>query len=123
MVGPWPVSTIGQTVSRWETGGKQEEKHAGLLETNTLVRTLRQKLENDVGFTRLNIESLKLHAEENKHVDVEENKQVDEFNRVLLEIGDFQHKKLSGLGLHQRYDEDIIRREEIRIDLEQSKIG
>jgi NhaP-type Na+/H+ or K+/H+ antiporter len=92
-----------------------EEKHAGLLQTNTLVKTLRQKLENEVGFARVNIESMKIHADETE--------QVKEFNRVLMDISEFQHQKLSGLGIHQRFDEDIIRREETRIDLEQSKIG
>jgi len=91
------------------------EKHADLLKSNTLVKTLKQKLENEVGFTRLNIESLKITDDEKE--------QVKEYNRVLLDIGDFQHKKLSSLGMHTLYDEDVIRREEVRIDLEQNKIG
>ena len=92
-----------------------EEKHADLLITNTLVKTFKQKLENEVGITKVNIESLKANEEENELV--------SEYNGVLLDIGEFQHQKLSGLGIHQRYDEDIIRREEARIDLEQNKIG
>ena len=91
------------------------EKHAGLIQSNTLVKTLQQKLENEVGFTKLNIESLKITDDERE--------QVKEYNRVLLDIHDFQHKKLSSLGMHTLYDEDVIRREESRIDLEQNKIG
>jgi Na+/H+ antiporter len=91
------------------------DKHAGLIQSNMLVKTLKQKFENEVGFAKLNIESLKITDDEIE--------QVKEYNRVLLDIHDFQHKKLSSLGMHTLYDEDVIRREESRIDLEQSKIG
>jgi NhaP-type Na+/H+ or K+/H+ antiporter len=91
------------------------EKHGDLLQSNMLVKTLKQKLENEVGFTRLNIESLKITDDERE--------QVREFNQVLLDIGEFQHQKLSSLGMHTKYDEDVIQREEARIDLEQNKIG
>jgi CPA1 family monovalent cation:H+ antiporter len=90
------------------------DKHAGSLETNTLVRTLKQKLENELGLTKLNIESLKITEDEKELV--------KEYNCVLLDIGEFQHKKLSSLGMHTLFDEDVIRREEVRIDLEQNKI-
>ena len=68
-----------------------------------------------MGFAKLNIESLKITDDEKE--------QVKEFNRVLMDIHDFQHKKLSSLGMHTLYDEDVIQREESRIDLEQNKIG
>ncbi len=49
--------------------------------------------------------------------------QVDEFNRILLDLGEFQTRQLTILRLQEVFDEDIIRREEDRIDLEQNKIG
>ncbi len=91
------------------------DKHADLIQSNMLVKTLKQKFENEVGFAKLNIDSLKITDDEAE--------QVKEYNRVLLDIHDFQHKKLSSLGMHTLYDEDVIRREESRIDLEQNKIG
>ena len=91
------------------------EKHGDLIRSNMLVQTLKQKLENEVGFAKLNIESLKITGDEKE--------QVKEFNHVLMDIHDFQHKKLSSLGMHTLYDEDVIQREESRIDLEQNKIG
>lgn len=91
------------------------EKYADLLKTNRLVKTLKEKMENEVGFTRVNLESLTKHRDEVQ--------QVREFNTVLLDIGEFQHSKLSSLGMHTLYDEDVIRREEARIDLEQNKVG
>jgi hypothetical protein len=53
----------------------------------------------------------------------DEKEQVKEYNLVLGDIHDFQQRKLSSLGMHTLYDEDVIRREESRIDLEQNKIG
>ena len=92
-----------------------QEKHSGLLESNVLVNTLKQKLESEVGLTRLNIDSLKITEDQSE--------QMKEYNRVLLDLGDFQHKKLSALAMHTRYDDDVIRLEEMRIDLEQNKMG
>ncbi len=58
-----------------------EEKYQDSLESNTLVKNYKQKLEEDVNFTVGNIESLKINEHE-KH-------EVDEFNRVLLDLGEF----------------------------------
>jgi monovalent cation/hydrogen antiporter len=92
-----------------------EEKYQGLLELNTLVKNYKQKLEEDVDFTLSNIACLK--------VDENEMRQVDEFNRVLIDLGEFLSRQLTVLRLQEVFDEDIIRREEDRIDLEQNKIG
>jgi monovalent cation/hydrogen antiporter len=92
-----------------------EEKFAGLCNTNALVKNLKQRFKDEINFTALNIESLKEHEDE-KQV-------VEEFNQVLLDIGDFLTRQLTILRLQERYDEDVIRREEARIDLEQNKIG
>jgi Na+/H+ antiporter len=92
-----------------------EEKNQGLLESNTLVKNYKRKLEEDVDFTQSNIACLK--------VDENEMRQVDEFNRVLLDLGEFLSRQLTILRLQEVFDEDVIRREEDRIDLEQNKIG
>jgi Na+/H+ antiporter len=92
-----------------------EEKHQGLLQSNMLVKNYKQKLEDDMDFTLVNIEYLK----ENK----DEMHQVDEFNRVLLDLGEYITKQLTILRLQEIFDEAVIRREEDRIDLEQNKIG
>ncbi len=92
-----------------------QENYQGPLKTNTLVKNYKQKLEEDMDFTLGNIECLK--------VDVNEKRQVDEFNRVLIDLGEFISRQLTILRLQEVFDEDIIRREENRIDLEQNKIG
>jgi hypothetical protein len=88
---------------------------AALLRTNTLVKNLKQRLTDDIDYTRLNIESLK----DNK----DEKQQVSEFNDVLMDLGEFLNKQLSSLRLQKLFDEDVIRLEEGRIVLEQNKIG
>ena len=67
-------------------------------------------------FTIENIECLKVDVNGKK-------RQVDEFNRVLIDLGEFLSRQLTILRLQEVFDEDIIRREEDRIDLEQNKIG
>jgi Na+/H+ antiporter len=92
-----------------------EEKHLGLVQSNSLVKNYKLNLEEDVDFTLANIESLK--------EDENEMHQVDEFNMVLLDLGEFLSRQLTILRLQEIFDEDVIRREEVRIDLEQNKIG
>jgi monovalent cation/hydrogen antiporter len=92
-----------------------EEHYAELLQTNTLVKNLKKNFEDDMYFTQVNIESLK--QEENLDF------QIAEFNRVLIELGDFLNSQLTTLRLQEVFDEDVIRREEDRLDLEQNKIG
>ena len=82
---------------------------------NELVKNFKLNLEDEMNFSQLNIEFLK----ENENEEL----QVDEFNKVLIDIGDFMTRQLTRLRLQEIYDEDVIRREEDRIDLEQNKIG
>jgi monovalent cation/hydrogen antiporter len=92
-----------------------EEKYAHLLLKNTLVKNLKQKFIDDMDFTRLNIESLKLNENEKQ--------QVHEFNEVVLDLGEFLNGQLTGLRLQELFDEEVIRREEARIVLDQNKIA
>ena len=92
-----------------------DEHYATLLQTNTLVKNLKKSFEDDVYFTEVNIESLKKEG----NLDF----QIAEFNQVLIDLGDFLNRQLTTLRLQEVFDEDVIRREEERIDLEQNKIG
>lgn len=93
-----------------------QEVHADLLRTNSLVKTYEKRLNNDLDFTHLNIENL-------QNTQVDEKKEVAELKKVLYEIGHFQHKQLTRVRLNELYDEDVIRKEESRLDLDQNKIG
>jgi CPA1 family monovalent cation:H+ antiporter len=92
-----------------------EENYSELLKNNELVKNFKLNLEDELNFAQLNIEFLK----ENENEEL----QVNEFNKVLIDIGDFMTRQLTRLRLQEIYDEDVIRREEDRIDLEQNKIG
>jgi len=92
-----------------------EEKYQALIQSNTLVKNYKKNLEEDMDFTMANIECLK-NDENERH-------QVEEFNQVRLDLGEYLTRQLTILRLQKVFDEDIIRREEDRIDLEQNKIG
>jgi len=92
-----------------------EEKYAGLMQRNPLIKNLRQRFADETSYAQMNIASLV----ENEY----EKEQVREFNEVLLDIGDFLNRQLTSLRLQNQFDEDVIRREESRIVLEQNKIG
>ncbi len=92
-----------------------EEKYPALIQSNTLVKNYKKNLEEDVEFTLANIECLK-NDENERH-------KVEEFNQVRLDLGEYLTRQLTILRLQEVFDEDIIRREEDRIDLEQNKIG
>jgi monovalent cation/hydrogen antiporter len=90
--------------------------HTELLVSNSLVKTLAERYENELGLIQLNIESL-------GNIQVDEKKQVAEYNQTLLRIGKIQHQQLNILRTNDRYDDAVIRREESRVDLDQNKIG
>ncbi len=92
-----------------------DEKYAALCQTNALVKNLKQRFKDEMSYTELNIVSLDGNTNERS--------MVEEFNEVLLDIGDFLNKQLTELRLQELYDDDVIRREESKIDLEQNKIS
>jgi monovalent cation/hydrogen antiporter len=95
--------------------GRLKEAHAGLIASNALVKNLVTRFDMETDYARLNIEILKNGEDDSK--------EVTELNGVLIDIGDFLSRQLTHLRLQERYDEDVIRREESRIDLELNKIG
>jgi monovalent cation/hydrogen antiporter len=92
-----------------------KEAHAGLIGTNALVKSLVTRFDMETDYARLNIELLKNNEDEKK--------EVNELNSVLIDIGEFLSRQLTHLRLQELYDEDVIRREESRLDLEQNKIS
>jgi monovalent cation/hydrogen antiporter len=91
-----------------------DEKYADLAESNTLVYNMKKQFENELGFIRANIDSMKTTPDEKQHV--------LEYNRVHLNIGDLLHRVLAQLQTQDLFDEDVIRAEEAKIDLELNKI-
>jgi NhaP-type Na+/H+ or K+/H+ antiporter len=91
-----------------------EEKYANLLRTNILVKNLKLRFEGEGKVAAVNIKSLEEHSNETALV--------EEYNHVALDIGEFLNEQLTSWRLDEKFDEDVIRHEESRIDLEQNKI-
>jgi monovalent cation/hydrogen antiporter len=92
-----------------------EEKYSGLVHSNTMVYNMKEKYENELGFIRANIDSMKTMPDEKQ--------QIFEYNQVQLDIGELFHRQLALLHSQDLFDEDVIRSEEAKIDLEQNKIS
>jgi Na+/H+ antiporter len=91
-----------------------DKKYSELVQSNILVYNMKQKFENELGYTRANIDSMKTALDEKQ--------QVLEYNRVQLDIGDLLHRHLTQMQTQDLFDEDVIRAEEAKVDLEQNKI-
>lgn len=91
-----------------------EQNHAHLIRKNVLVKNYCDRMKLDTGMTEVSIEAMIEH--------VDEKELLKEFHDVVLDISDYVHRQLTSLRLNEEYDEDVIRMEEARIDLEQNKI-
>jgi CPA1 family monovalent cation:H+ antiporter len=92
-----------------------EKKYGQLVQQNGLVKTLKKRFENEIGITSENIENLQ--SDENELTEMQD------YRKVLLEIGEAQRNELFELRKDHAYDDEVLRREESRVDLEQTKIG
>lgn len=91
-------------------------EHTGLLNTNSLVKTFEKRLNKDLDFTHLNIQSL-------QNTKVDEKQEVAELKKLLYDIGRFQHKQIARVRLNELFDEEVIPKKESRFDLDENKIG
>ena len=80
-----------------------------------LVKNLKKRFENEIGITSENMQTLQ--------TDKNELAEMKEYRRVLLDIGDAQRNELFELRKNNAYDDEVLRREESRVDLEQTKVG
>ena len=92
-----------------------DKKYSRQLQENDLIKNLKRRLENEVGFTAGTIESLQ--------TDVNELAEIKAYKKVVLDIGEAQRNELFLLRKENAYDDEVLRREEARVDLEQTKIG
>jgi monovalent cation/hydrogen antiporter len=92
-----------------------ENRYGDLCTRNPLVKNMRRRFEMEGDTTTMNIESLRQNENEEYLV--------EEYNKVAVDIGDYLSRQLTMLRTQELYDEDVIRREESKIDLELNKIG
>src|SRR5450432_389518 len=77
-----------------------KENYNQLMQSNNLVKSLELRLSNEIGITNENIHSLQSQTDEQE--------QVKEYNQVLLDIGEYQHRLLIKLRTNDTFDEDVI---------------
>ena len=87
------------------------EKHALEILNNELVGNLKNRLESDLYLTSQHLDSLECNAE-----------QVIQYNEILTDVIAAKRRELRRLRRKQEFDDEVIRKEEARIDLEEEKI-
>jgi NhaP-type Na+/H+ or K+/H+ antiporter len=87
-----------------------EQKHAVTTVRNELVANLKNRLESDIGLTKQHLDSLECDGE-----------QIAEYNRVVTELISAKRSELRQLRRKAEFDDEVIRKEEARLDLEEEK--
>ncbi|WP_338876515.1 Na+/H+ antiporter [Spirosoma sp. SC4-14] len=89
-----------------------EERYASATETNDLVRNLKDRIKSDVRLTKHHLDSLECDG-----------KKIAEYNQIMNEIIGVKRRELHRLRNREEFDDEIIRKEEARIDLEEEKMN
>ena len=87
------------------------EKYSLQVLNNELVGNLKNRIDSEVYLTSQHLDSLDCNAD-----------QVIEYNEILKEISAVKRRELHRLRNKQEFDDEVIRKEEARIDLEEEKI-
>lgn len=85
------------------------------LDESELLENLKKKLESDIELSGRKLDSLMCTATEKDEVDL--------YNRTLLEVIKVQREKLFELHRKNAYEDEIIRKQETQLDLDESKIS
>lgn len=91
------------------------EKYAEVLSENELIQNLRLQIESNITFTSQRLESL-----ECKETEIEE---VELHNRVLFDLIRIQRKELVKLRNEKTYDDEVIRKQEAQLDLDEARLN
>jgi len=90
---------------------KLNDTYGREVETNELVANLKQRIETDTRLTRQHLSSLDCDTED-----------FDEYNRILSDIITTKRNELIRLRTRNEFDDEVIRKEEAHIDLEEEKL-
>lgn len=89
-----------------------EEKYATEAIDNDLVSNLRDRMENDLHSITKHLDSLERDGE-----------QVDQYNKIMADIITAKRNTLLYFRRLDEFDDEVIRQEEARLDLEEEKIN
>lgn len=88
-----------------------EQKYEADVRQNELVSNLKSRMESDQQLTQQRLNSLDCG-----------NIKTDRYNHILTDITTTMRRELSRLRRKQEFDDEVIRKEEARLDLEEEKI-
>lgn len=86
------------------------EKYGDEANTNELVRNMKNRMENDLHQTKRHLDSLEGDGEN-----------VTQYNQIRAELIRVKRDELHRLSRKQEFDDDVLRGEEARMDLEEEK--
>lgn len=91
------------------------EKFSGDVSENELVALLKNNLENDIEETHQRLESQEggTTAEE----------EIEHYHQVLLDLYALQRKELSRLRREEIFSDEVIRKQEMQLDLDEAKVN
>ncbi|MDJ1495714.1 hypothetical protein QNI19_22450 [Cytophagaceae bacterium DM2B3-1] len=89
-----------------------EENHSDKVITNELIANLKNRMEDDLYLQSNHLEAVVLDEEK-----------MAEYNEVFADIVAAKRKELYQLRHRNEFDDEVIRKEEAWIDLEQEKIN
>jgi len=90
------------------------EKYSAEIKDNELIGFLKNQLENDISNVSLKLESLEC--------DETEEKEIEFYHHVLLDIYSVQRRELFVLRNEKFYSDEEIRKQESQLDLDEAKI-
>ena len=88
------------------------ENYADQLTTNELVENLKNSIESELHQTKRHLESVENDGEA-----------LTEYNQIMTDIINVKRDELHRLRSIQEFDDEVIRKEEARIDLDEEKIN
>jgi CPA1 family monovalent cation:H+ antiporter len=92
-----------------------DRKYEQQVSRNALLKNLKKRVQHEIGLTTENIGNL-----QEGHREAGE---IKDYWQVLLDIGEAQRNELFRLRKDNVYDDEVLRREESRVDLEEVKMG
>ncbi|WP_420150413.1 Na+/H+ antiporter [Spirosoma sp.] len=87
-----------------------QENYANDLNDNELVRNMKNQMENDLHQTKRHLNALESDSED-----------IARYNQIRAEIITVKRDELQRLSSKQEFDDDVLRSEEARMDLEEEK--
>jgi CPA1 family monovalent cation:H+ antiporter len=91
------------------------QKHATEVEENELIENIKKQLESDILLTQQRLETLTHHDPEKR--------EVVEYTHILVELIESQRKELAAMRKEKIYDQEVIRKQEAQLDLEEAKLN